>query len=154
MLASRPSAITARWSSDTTNQSVTTPMIVLDLSGTTHLSAGHNVALSQSISFNQAVHVNTESQSTYIIPQNTNTLMLKAVNKSSTRTSTLNSTSTDLNQELQIQFAQLASSLVSTTTAGTTSKVQKNQITLRSDLSNSFNEQTLRASPLTSNQAS
>ncbi|KZV42588.1 mitochondrial propionyl-CoA carboxylase, beta subunit, precursor [Dorcoceras hygrometricum] len=42
-----PSAITARWSSDTTNQSVTTPMIALDLSGTTHLSAGHNVALSQ-----------------------------------------------------------------------------------------------------------
>ncbi|KZV32749.1 hypothetical protein F511_31459 [Dorcoceras hygrometricum] len=69
-----PSAITARWSSDTTNQSVTTPMIALDLSGTKHLSASHNVAL---------------SQSTYIMPQNTNTLMLKAVNKSSTRTSAL-----------------------------------------------------------------
>ncbi|KZV21362.1 receptor protein kinase-like protein [Dorcoceras hygrometricum] len=42
-----PSAITARWYSDTTNQSVTTPMIALYLSGMTHLSAGHNVALSQ-----------------------------------------------------------------------------------------------------------
>ncbi|KZV25818.1 putative cyclic nucleotide-gated ion channel 20, chloroplastic [Dorcoceras hygrometricum] len=77
--SSSPSAITARWSSDTNNQSVTTPMIALDLSGTTHLSAGHNVALSQA---------------------------------------------------RQLQFAQLASSLVSTTTAGTTSKVQKNQRTL------------------------
>ncbi|KZV52435.1 hypothetical protein F511_34310 [Dorcoceras hygrometricum] len=42
-----PSAITARWYSDTTNQSITTPMIALDLSRMTHLSAGHNVALSQ-----------------------------------------------------------------------------------------------------------
>ncbi|KZV46437.1 serine/threonine-protein kinase [Dorcoceras hygrometricum] len=42
-----PSAITAQWSSDSTNQSVTTSMIALYLSGTTHLSAGHNVALSQ-----------------------------------------------------------------------------------------------------------
>ncbi|KZV56821.1 hypothetical protein F511_17201 [Dorcoceras hygrometricum] len=33
--------------SDTTNQLVTTPMIALNLSGTTHLSASHNVALSQ-----------------------------------------------------------------------------------------------------------
>ncbi|KZV32077.1 hypothetical protein F511_32950 [Dorcoceras hygrometricum] len=63
-------------------------MIALELSVTTHLSVGHNVALSQSISI-QAVHVNTESQSTYIMPQNTNTLILKAVNKSSTRTSAL-----------------------------------------------------------------
>ncbi|KZV53933.1 hypothetical protein F511_04524 [Dorcoceras hygrometricum] len=45
--SSGSSAITARWFSDTTNQSVTTPMIVLYLSGTTHLSAGHNVALSK-----------------------------------------------------------------------------------------------------------
>ncbi|KZV19070.1 protein FLOWERING LOCUS T-like [Dorcoceras hygrometricum] len=44
-----PSAyIIARWYSDTTTQSVITPMIALDLSGTTHLSVGHNVALSQS----------------------------------------------------------------------------------------------------------
>ncbi|KZV48161.1 hypothetical protein F511_27724 [Dorcoceras hygrometricum] len=34
--------ITARWYSDTTNQSVTTPMIALCLSGATPLSAGHN----------------------------------------------------------------------------------------------------------------
>ncbi|KZV40761.1 hypothetical protein F511_30324 [Dorcoceras hygrometricum] len=47
ILCNCPSAITARWSSDTTNQSVTTPMIALDLSSTTHLSADHNVALSQ-----------------------------------------------------------------------------------------------------------
>ncbi|KZV55392.1 hypothetical protein F511_03873 [Dorcoceras hygrometricum] len=45
--SSGPSAITAWWSSDTTNQSVTTLMIALDLLGTTHLSADHNVALSQ-----------------------------------------------------------------------------------------------------------
>ncbi|KZV35232.1 growth-regulating factor 4 [Dorcoceras hygrometricum] len=32
---------------DTTNQSVTTPMIALDFSGTTHQSASHNVALNQ-----------------------------------------------------------------------------------------------------------
>ncbi|KZV20946.1 hypothetical protein F511_38291 [Dorcoceras hygrometricum] len=37
--------ITARWYSDTTNQSVTTPMIALDFSGTTHQSASRNVAL-------------------------------------------------------------------------------------------------------------
>ncbi|KZV42375.1 hypothetical protein F511_40604 [Dorcoceras hygrometricum] len=37
--------ITARWSSDTTSQSVTTPMIALDFSGTTAQSASHNVAL-------------------------------------------------------------------------------------------------------------
>ncbi|KZV26603.1 MATE efflux family protein 4, chloroplastic [Dorcoceras hygrometricum] len=42
-----PSAITARWFSDTTDQSVTNPIIALYLSGMTHLSAGHNVALSQ-----------------------------------------------------------------------------------------------------------
>ncbi|KZV26539.1 archaeal ATPase [Dorcoceras hygrometricum] len=42
-----PSAITAQWFSDTTDQLVTTPMIALYLSGTTHLSADHNVALSQ-----------------------------------------------------------------------------------------------------------
>ncbi|KZV38289.1 hypothetical protein F511_22250 [Dorcoceras hygrometricum] len=42
-----PSAITARWFLDTTNQSISTPMIALYLSGTTHLSVGHNVALSQ-----------------------------------------------------------------------------------------------------------
>ncbi|KZV58179.1 hypothetical protein F511_35900 [Dorcoceras hygrometricum] len=41
--------ITARWSSDTTNQSVTTPMIALDFSGTTNQSASHNVALKQVI---------------------------------------------------------------------------------------------------------
>ncbi|KZV33361.1 WPP domain-interacting protein 2-like [Dorcoceras hygrometricum] len=41
--------ITARWSSDTTNQSVTTPMIALDFSGTTNQSASHNVALNQVI---------------------------------------------------------------------------------------------------------
>ncbi|KZT76770.1 hypothetical protein F511_46205 [Dorcoceras hygrometricum] len=39
--------ITARWYSDTTNQSVTTPMIALDFSGTTTQSANHNVALNQ-----------------------------------------------------------------------------------------------------------
>ncbi|KZV20712.1 hypothetical protein F511_09241 [Dorcoceras hygrometricum] len=39
--------ITARWSSDTTSQSVTTPMIALDFSGTTSQSASHNVALNQ-----------------------------------------------------------------------------------------------------------
>ncbi|KZV56876.1 hypothetical protein F511_26118 [Dorcoceras hygrometricum] len=42
-----PSAITARCLSDKNNQSVTTLMIALYLSGMTHLSAGHNVALSQ-----------------------------------------------------------------------------------------------------------
>ncbi|KZV31940.1 putative glycosyltransferase [Dorcoceras hygrometricum] len=42
-----PSAIIARWFSDTTDQSVTTPMIALYLLGMTHLYAGHNVALSQ-----------------------------------------------------------------------------------------------------------
>ncbi|KZV52765.1 hypothetical protein F511_42475 [Dorcoceras hygrometricum] len=41
--------ITARWSSDTTNQSVTTSMIALDFSGTTNQSASHNVALKQVI---------------------------------------------------------------------------------------------------------
>ncbi|KZV47773.1 hypothetical protein F511_42134 [Dorcoceras hygrometricum] len=45
-----PSAITARWYLDTTNQSVTTRIIALYLSGTTHLSAGHNVALTQLLS--------------------------------------------------------------------------------------------------------
>ncbi|KZV16318.1 hypothetical protein F511_10270 [Dorcoceras hygrometricum] len=45
-----PSAITARWFSDTTDQSITTPMIELYISGMTHLSADHNVALSQGIS--------------------------------------------------------------------------------------------------------
>ncbi|KZV50830.1 hypothetical protein F511_26258 [Dorcoceras hygrometricum] len=51
--------ITARWYSDTTNQSVTTPMIELDVSGMTHLSASHNMALNQVInqSFNQAQDV-------------------------------------------------------------------------------------------------
>ncbi|KZV38227.1 hypothetical protein F511_37214 [Dorcoceras hygrometricum] len=39
--------ITARWYLDTTNQSVTTPMIELDLSGTTNHSVGHNVAFNQ-----------------------------------------------------------------------------------------------------------
>ncbi|KZV53519.1 hypothetical protein F511_42284 [Dorcoceras hygrometricum] len=39
--------ITARWYSDTTNQSVTTPMIALCLSGTTPLPAGHNMALNR-----------------------------------------------------------------------------------------------------------
>ncbi|KZV57990.1 folylpolyglutamate synthase-like [Dorcoceras hygrometricum] len=39
--------IRARWYSDTTNQSVTTQMIALDLSGTTHLFADYNVALSR-----------------------------------------------------------------------------------------------------------
>ncbi|KZV14642.1 hypothetical protein F511_41670 [Dorcoceras hygrometricum] len=103
-----PSAITARWSSDTTNQSVTTTMIALDLSATTHLSAGHNVALSQML---------TKAQ---IVPLPSN------------------STSTDLTQARQLQFDQLVSSLVSKTTAGTTSRVQKNQRTLGSDLSKSF----------------
>ncbi|KZV34531.1 histone-lysine N-methyltransferase 2D-like [Dorcoceras hygrometricum] len=84
-----PSSITARWSSDTTNQSVTTPIIALDLSGTKHLSVGHNVALSQSLSIQPRCSCKHKSQSTYIMPQNTNTLMLKAVNKSSTRTSAL-----------------------------------------------------------------
>ncbi|KZV19116.1 hypothetical protein F511_20448 [Dorcoceras hygrometricum] len=42
--------ITARWYSDMTTQSVTTPMIELDLSGTTHLSADHNVAISRVLS--------------------------------------------------------------------------------------------------------
>ncbi|KZV25993.1 hypothetical protein F511_27426 [Dorcoceras hygrometricum] len=37
--------IIARWYSDTTNQSITTPMIALDFSGTTHQSASRNVAL-------------------------------------------------------------------------------------------------------------
>ncbi|KZV40216.1 putative anion transporter [Dorcoceras hygrometricum] len=32
---------------DTTTQSITTPMIALDLSGATHQSSGHNVALNQ-----------------------------------------------------------------------------------------------------------
>ncbi|KZV22366.1 BCCIP-like protein [Dorcoceras hygrometricum] len=45
--------------------------------------------INRAYQFNQAVHVKTESQSTYIMPQNTNTLMLKAVNKSSTHTSAL-----------------------------------------------------------------
>ncbi|KZV41851.1 hypothetical protein F511_29051 [Dorcoceras hygrometricum] len=51
--------ITARWYSDTTNQSVTTPMIALDISGTTTQSASHNVALNQVInqSVNQAQDV-------------------------------------------------------------------------------------------------
>ncbi|KZV29934.1 hypothetical protein F511_22825 [Dorcoceras hygrometricum] len=39
--------ITARWYSDTTSQSITTPMIALDFSGTTTQSASHNVALNQ-----------------------------------------------------------------------------------------------------------
>ncbi|KZV54084.1 hypothetical protein F511_37728 [Dorcoceras hygrometricum] len=39
--------ITSRWSSDTKNQSITTPMIALDFSGTKNQSAGHNVALKQ-----------------------------------------------------------------------------------------------------------
>ncbi|KZV29318.1 hypothetical protein F511_34973 [Dorcoceras hygrometricum] len=39
--------ITARWSSDTTSQSVTTPMIALDFSGTTTQPASQNVALNQ-----------------------------------------------------------------------------------------------------------
>ncbi|KZV17915.1 hypothetical protein F511_13428 [Dorcoceras hygrometricum] len=40
--------ITARWYSDTTNQSVTIPMIALCLSGATPLPVGHNVALNRS----------------------------------------------------------------------------------------------------------
>ncbi|KZV48634.1 protein GAMETE EXPRESSED 3 [Dorcoceras hygrometricum] len=68
-----PSAITARWFSDTTDQSVTTPMIALYLSGTTHRSAGHNVALSQ------------ESHSIDVMPQIL-ARYVQAVNKISTRT--------------------------------------------------------------------
>ncbi|KZV25814.1 hypothetical protein F511_32131 [Dorcoceras hygrometricum] len=49
-----PSAITSRWFSDTTDQLVTTPMIALYLSGTTHLSAGHSVALSQVLNRSKA----------------------------------------------------------------------------------------------------
>ncbi|KZV35933.1 hypothetical protein F511_23946 [Dorcoceras hygrometricum] len=63
-----PSAITARWYSDTTNRSVTTVMIALDLSGTTHLSVGDNVALSQNINKPHkvtSVHVTTTSSQTY-----------------------------------------------------------------------------------------
>ncbi|KZV49417.1 bromodomain and extraterminal domain protein 9 [Dorcoceras hygrometricum] len=56
-LSSGPSAITSRWFSDTTNQSVTNPMIELYLSGTTHLSAGHNVALSQVLNRSKAQYV-------------------------------------------------------------------------------------------------
>ncbi|KZV29933.1 hypothetical protein F511_22824 [Dorcoceras hygrometricum] len=41
--------ITARWYSDTTSQSVTTPMIALDFSGMTTKSASHNVVLNQLI---------------------------------------------------------------------------------------------------------
>ncbi|KZV37840.1 mitogen-activated protein kinase 9-like [Dorcoceras hygrometricum] len=54
-LSSGPSTITARWFSDTTNQLVTTLMIALYLSGTTHLSVGHNVALSQARQFQPAL---------------------------------------------------------------------------------------------------
>ncbi|KZV30266.1 hypothetical protein F511_39922 [Dorcoceras hygrometricum] len=61
-----PSAnITARWYSDTTTQSVTTPMIALDLSGTTNQSAGHDVALNQVInqSGNQAQDISPAMKS-------------------------------------------------------------------------------------------
>ncbi|KZV23712.1 hypothetical protein F511_07189 [Dorcoceras hygrometricum] len=43
--------------SDTTNLLITTPMIALDLSGTTHLSADHNVALSQVLNRSKAHYV-------------------------------------------------------------------------------------------------
>ncbi|KZV55700.1 hypothetical protein F511_14120 [Dorcoceras hygrometricum] len=54
---SGPSSIIARWYSDTTNQSVTNPMIALYLSGTTHLSAGLNVDLSQVLIRSKAQYV-------------------------------------------------------------------------------------------------
>ncbi|KZV37254.1 hypothetical protein F511_14658 [Dorcoceras hygrometricum] len=124
-LSAGPSSITARWSSDTTNQSVTTPMTALDLSGTTQLSAGHNMALSQ----------NHRAQNH---ASNTNTLMLKAVNKSSTRTSVLKF-------YLKRSYSGTTTSVCSIGfLAGLNNhsrnylKIQKNQRTLRSDLSKIF----------------
>ncbi|KZV52226.1 hypothetical protein F511_39352 [Dorcoceras hygrometricum] len=52
-----PSAIIALWFSDTTDQLVTTPMIAMYLSGMTHLSAGHNVSLSQVLNRSKAQYV-------------------------------------------------------------------------------------------------
>ncbi|KZV16946.1 myosin-6-like [Dorcoceras hygrometricum] len=63
-----PSAITARWFSNTTDQLVTTPMIALYLSSTTHLSVGHNVALSQILN---------RSKAQYISPGHGNLSLLK-----------------------------------------------------------------------------
>ncbi|KZV33373.1 hypothetical protein F511_13178 [Dorcoceras hygrometricum] len=86
--------ITARWYSDTTNQSVTTPMIALSLSGATHLPARPHVALNR-------IH------RTQIMPQNTNTLMPKAVNRSSIRTSNLRFYLNRFTRARQPQLAQV-----------------------------------------------
>ncbi|KZV39107.1 ubiquitin carboxyl-terminal hydrolase 15-like [Dorcoceras hygrometricum] len=92
-------SITAQWYSDTTNQSVTTPMIALDFSGTTHLSASNNMALNQVInqSVNQAQDVCISISAdftTSIIAMFT----LKAVKSAQFVPSTADSTSTDLSQ--------------------------------------------------------
>ncbi|KZV25661.1 hypothetical protein F511_17804 [Dorcoceras hygrometricum] len=50
--------ITAWWYSDPTSQSVTTPMIALDFSGTTTQSASHNVALNQLVTQTQHISQN------------------------------------------------------------------------------------------------
>ncbi|KZV18186.1 hypothetical protein F511_11089 [Dorcoceras hygrometricum] len=70
-------------------------MIVLDLSDTTHMSAGHHSDDSvgpfrhdTSVCRSERGSI-SESQSTDIMPQNTDTLMLKAVSKSSTHISIL-----------------------------------------------------------------
>ncbi|KZV46130.1 hypothetical protein F511_13499 [Dorcoceras hygrometricum] len=96
--SSCPSAITARFFSDTTDQSVTTPMIVLYLSGMIHLSAGHNVALSQVLNRSKAQYVCM------------NAMKFK---------SDFNMHITHLTQARQLQLLKLATSLVTFNTAGT-----------------------------------
>ncbi|KZV41674.1 3-hydroxyisobutyryl-CoA hydrolase-like protein 3, mitochondrial [Dorcoceras hygrometricum] len=126
--ASGPSAITARWYSDTTNQSVTTPMIALYLSGTTHLSAGHNVALSQVLNRSKAQY---NSHSTYFMPQIL-ARYVQAVNKSKTRTfNSEYATSTDLTRHGNYSLLKIATSLVTFNTAGTSLELKSLELSLK-----------------------
>ncbi|KZV24062.1 KH domain-containing protein-like [Dorcoceras hygrometricum] len=77
------------------NQIVTIPMIALDFSGTTHLSASHNVAINQVI--NQSIRLNiiiSADFTTSITAMST----LKAVKSAQFVPSTADSTSTDFSQ--------------------------------------------------------
>ncbi|KZV55120.1 hypothetical protein F511_24119 [Dorcoceras hygrometricum] len=69
------------------NPAVTTPMIALDFSGTTHLSSSHNVALNQVI--NQSVNQAQDNQPSRFITLNTAMSTLKVVRVAPIRTSIL-----------------------------------------------------------------
>ncbi|KZV24815.1 calcium-transporting ATPase 9, plasma membrane-type [Dorcoceras hygrometricum] len=67
------------------NQSVTTPMIALDLSGTTHLSSDHNVALIQEFpgSSNLSRHLITQLKSglLHLIVYGQNSILVLPINQ-------------------------------------------------------------------------